>query len=85
MIQRKWAYWAVFATDVCWSLYVGRDFCLPAPMDASKAFIDEKINSEIWNWPGLKGTVGNQPNRMLSTFVASCELIKIGRKIVNVV
>lgn len=89
MVQRSWAYWALFATDVCWSLYVGRDCCLPDPSSATEKVslppIDEEIDSAVWDWSVSPTKVPEQPNRMMSTFVASCELMRIGRKIIDVV
>lgn len=89
MTERSWAYWALYATDVFWSLYVGRDCCLPDPSSATEKVslppVDEKIDLAVWNWSASSRKVPNQPCRILTIFVASCELMMIGRKIIDVV
>lgn len=87
MVQRSWAYWGLAVMDVCWSLYVGRNCCLPDPSSTvgkiSLPPVYEESNLETSSWPNSVNGVPEQPKQSVS--VASCDLMRIGRKIVDVV
>ncbi|KAF8892873.1 hypothetical protein BD779DRAFT_1507469 [Infundibulicybe gibba] len=70
MLDRYWAYWTTFTQDVCWSLYVGRDFY---------SHLDELP------WHYLPAGIPPQPNLLSKTFAATCELLRIARRIMDVV
>jgi hypothetical protein len=88
-LHRNWAYWSLFVTDVYWSLYVGRDFCLPDPeVDVNEGRIllpavDKEIDETSWWWS--ESNVPEQPSRITGTFRSTCELMKIGRRIMHLV
>ncbi|KAF9460391.1 hypothetical protein BDZ94DRAFT_1266118 [Collybia nuda] len=85
MLDRNWAHWTTFTQDVCWSLYVGRDFCVPGP-DLKRIpipFIDSEFDQVPWHHP--PANIPPQPNFLSRTFVASCELLVIARRIMDVV
>lgn len=88
MIQRSWAYWTLYTTDVYWALFVG-DCCLPDPASAMEKVslppIDKDIDSAAWDQSVPLNKVRDQPSRILTVFVASCELMMIGRKIIDLV
>ncbi|KAF8961449.1 hypothetical protein BDZ97DRAFT_1829377, partial [Flammula alnicola] len=52
MLDRRWANWTTFTQDVCWSLYVGRDFCVSTPTDAELSkdppFVDPEFDQMPW-------------------------------------
>ncbi|KXN81352.1 Nitrogen assimilation transcription factor nit-4, partial [Leucoagaricus sp. SymC.cos] len=73
-VDRNWAYWTTVAQDVCWSLYVGREFALPSiskaiPIPSSDIDFDKNL----------------QPGYDTKTFAATCRLLTIARGIMDVV
>ncbi|GLB39659.1 putative fungal specific transcription factor [Lyophyllum shimeji] len=86
MFDRNWAYWTTFTQDVCWSLYVGRDFSIPSTSDGKRIpipSVDPQFDSVPWYHP--PSGVPPQPNFLSTTFAASCELLMIARRIMDVV
>ncbi|KAF8064999.1 hypothetical protein FPV67DRAFT_1671298 [Lyophyllum atratum] len=86
MFDRNWAHWTIFTQDVCWSLYVGRDFSIPATSDTKRIpipFVDAEFDSVQWYYP--PSGIPPQPNFLSTTFAASCELLMIARRIMDVV
>jgi hypothetical protein len=86
MHDRNWAYWTTFSEDVCWSLYVGRDFCVPEPSDRHRIpvpFIDTDYDQIPWEYSPSK--IPPQPNNLSRTFAASCELLTIARRVMDIV
>lgn len=75
--------------DVCWSLYVGRDFCVAAPIEAdtpkviSMSHIDTEFDEMPWFYP--PAGLAPQPNHLTKTFEATCRLLMIARRIMGVV
>ncbi|KAG6819360.1 hypothetical protein H0H93_012543 [Arthromyces matolae] len=73
--------------DVCWSLYVGRDFSIPFSSNSHARipvpFVDTDFDSVEWHHP--PSGVAAQPNHLSKTFAASCELLMIARRIMDVV
>ena len=76
--------------DVCWSLYVGREFCVAAPPTNTEMFravsmplVDLDFDQMPWNHPAAK--LEPQPNFLTKTFEATCELLIIARRIMDVV
>jgi hypothetical protein len=75
---------------VCWSLYVGREFCIPTPTTDTEAFkviskplVDYDYDQLPWVHPSSK--LEPQPNYLTKTFEATCELLTIARRIMDVV
>ena len=68
--------------DVCWSLYVGRDFCVAEPIGAPMPHIDPKYDEMTWFHPPSK--IAPQPNNLTETFEATCRLLMIARRIMDV-
>ncbi|KAF9555002.1 hypothetical protein CPC08DRAFT_643525, partial [Agrocybe pediades] len=86
-LDRRWANWATFAQDVCWSLYVGRDFSVSAPLDAeAKEIVAPFVDSEFDQMPFVHppARIEPQPNYLTKTFEATCELLLISRRIMDV-
>ncbi|KAF8152932.1 hypothetical protein B0H34DRAFT_677166 [Crassisporium funariophilum] len=81
-LDRHWANWTTFSQDVCWSLYVGRDFCVPAPTD-SMPLVD--IGFDQMPWVHTSAGIPPQPNHLTKTFEATCELLMISRPIMDVI
>src|ERR1700730_4176026 len=71
--------------DVCWSLYVGREFCVPEAdrKNIPVPFVDSDFDQLIWHHPpsGLQP----QPTYLSRTFAETCELLRIGRRIMAIV
>ncbi|KAJ7583168.1 hypothetical protein C8J56DRAFT_790809 [Mycena floridula] len=85
MLDRNWAYWTTFSQDVCLSLYVGRDFCVPIPskgLQIPVPFVDKDYDQGPWFYPASK--LPPQPNFLSRTFAASCELLIIARRAMDV-
>jgi hypothetical protein len=85
MLDRNWAYWTTFCQDVCWSLYVGREFSVP---DANRTtipvpFVDSDFDQLVWHFP--PSGIPPQPTYMSRTFAETCELLRIGRRIMEIV
>ncbi|EPQ54782.1 hypothetical protein GLOTRDRAFT_77517, partial [Gloeophyllum trabeum ATCC 11539] len=88
MLARNWAYWTTFSQDVCWSLHVGREFCVPEPSDKQKIpvpFVDSEFDQITYMCPEPFFNVPAQPSLLSSTFAASCDLLKIARRIMEIV
>ncbi|KAG6861013.1 hypothetical protein C0995_004866 [Termitomyces sp. Mi166 len=87
MFDRNWAFWTIFTQDVCWSLYVGRDFSIPFYTTSLKRIpipiVDARFDSVPWYHP--PSGIAPQPNCLSKTFAASCELLMIARRIMDVV
>lgn len=86
MVDRNWAYWTLFGQDVCWSLYVGRDGCVPSPSDHQSLpfpFVDSEYDQLDWHYPA--SGIPPQPNYLSRTFAVTCELLRIARTIIDVV
>jgi hypothetical protein len=86
MLDRNWAHWTTFSNDVCWSLYVGRDFCVSSPSDLQRIpvpFVDSGFDQISWHYP--PSNIEAQPNYLSKTFVETCELLRIARRIMDVV
>ncbi|KZT28805.1 hypothetical protein NEOLEDRAFT_1239318 [Neolentinus lepideus HHB14362 ss-1] len=87
MLARNWAYWTTFSQDVCWSLHVGREFCVQEPSDKTKIpvpFVDSEFDQIQYLCPE-PFKVPAQPSLLSSTFAASCDLLKIARRIMDIV
>ncbi|KAL0945802.1 hypothetical protein HGRIS_012089 [Hohenbuehelia grisea] len=85
-LDRNWAYWTTFSQDVCWSLYVGRDFCLPASSIRQKIpvpFVEEDFDGILWSHPPSNPVP--QPGYLSKTFKESTKLLLIARSIMDVV
>lgn len=88
VLDRYWTYWATFAQDVNWSLYVGRDFCVRAPSesefrDMPIPFVDSELDKLPFHHP--PSGVPSQPNYLSKIFASTCELLVVARRIMNVV
>lgn len=84
-LDRHWTNWTTFAQDVCWSLYVGRDFCVAKPIEGdtiSMSHIDPEFDEMSWFYPPAK--IPPQPNNLTKTFEATCRLLMIARSIMDV-
>ncbi|TFK73146.1 hypothetical protein BDN72DRAFT_247733 [Pluteus cervinus] len=85
-LDRNWAHWTTLCQDVCWSLYVGRDFSVQVPSDLRGIpvpFVDSDFDEIMWVYPpsGLQP----QPNNLSKTFAASCQLLLMARQVMKVV
>ena len=72
--------------DVCWSLYVGREFGVPLPSGEHKIpvpFVDASYDQIPWHYP--PSNIPPQPNNLSMTFAAYCELLVIARRVHDVV
>ncbi|KAH6903222.1 hypothetical protein BKA70DRAFT_603926 [Coprinopsis sp. MPI-PUGE-AT-0042] len=89
VLDRYWTFWTIFAQDVNWSLYVGRDFCVRGPTE-----------SDFKDMPVPFCRFGIRPDAVPSsadesacetgvscqrTFASACELLVIARRIMAVV
>ncbi|KDR76970.1 hypothetical protein GALMADRAFT_95630 [Galerina marginata CBS 339.88] len=87
-LDRHWANWTTLTQDVCWSLYVGRDFCVSPPTDVdakelSMPFVDLELDQ--MPWVHAPAGIDPQPNYLTKTFEATCELLMISRRIMDVI
>jgi len=83
-LDRHWANWTTVTQDVCWSLYVGREFCVSAPdADFSMPIVDVELDQMPWTHG--PANIPPQPNYLTKTFEATCELLMISRRIMDVV
>lgn len=80
-VDRNWATWSIFTSDVCWSLYVGREFATSVPDDD---FPLPYIDAALDEMPVVYGNLPPQPNHTTKTFHANAELFVIGRDILEV-
>ncbi|KAA1472027.1 hypothetical protein DENSPDRAFT_153625 [Dentipellis sp. KUC8613] len=86
MYDRNWLYWSMTTLDVFWSLFVGRDFCLPEanPRSPPLKFHD----SSTWDMPhSSPGREIEDPNpgSYTNVFIATCNLLQIGRRVIGAV
>ncbi|KAH9939365.1 uncharacterized protein BXZ73DRAFT_89034 [Epithele typhae] len=85
MLDRNWGYWMIFSQDVLWSLYIGRECCVSPPRKDHHMFSVPYIGSEIdqnpWYWAPSK--MPPQPSNIVRVFDCSCQLMLIGRKIMD--
>ncbi|KAF6746001.1 fungal-specific transcription factor domain-containing protein [Ephemerocybe angulata] len=86
--DRSWTYWTIFAQDVCWSLDVGRDFCLPAPTERDLRelplpFIDSELDQLPFDH--VPSSVPSKPSKLYKTFASTCRLLLISRRIMGLV
>ncbi|KAE9402722.1 hypothetical protein BT96DRAFT_918021 [Gymnopus androsaceus JB14] len=85
MYDRYWAYWTNFTQEMCWCLYVGRDFTvsisdtnsIPVP------YVDAEYDQIDWFHPSAN--IAPQPNYLSTTFAATCELMNIARRVMSVI
>ena len=86
MLDRQWTNWTTFTQDVCWSLYVGREFCLSIPGNGDKdvplPYVDE--DGDQSPWVHLPSGLEPQPNYLTKTFAASCQLLVVSRPIMEI-
>ncbi|EAU83894.2 hypothetical protein CC1G_11988 [Coprinopsis cinerea okayama7 len=88
VLDRYWTFWTIFAQDVNWSLYVGRDFCVRAPTesdfkDMPVPFVDTEFDKLPFHHP--PSNIPPQPGYLSKVFASTCELLVIARRIMNVV
>ncbi|KAJ3560388.1 hypothetical protein NP233_g10873 [Leucocoprinus birnbaumii] len=79
-IDRNWVYWTTFCQDVCWSLYVGREYCIPSiSKTVPIPFTDADFEDMEW--------AGDQPSSALDAkaFGFTCKLLVITKSIMDVV
>jgi hypothetical protein len=88
VLDRYWTFWTIFAQDVNWSLYVGRDFCVRGPTesdfkDMPVPFVDSEFDQMPFHHPptGLEP----RPAYLSKNFASACELLVIARRIMAVV
>ncbi len=81
-IDRNWTGWTIFTSDVCWSLFVGRDFSVPLPDPIE--FPMPCVDPELDNMLVAYGNLPPQPNYVTKTFEANCELFIIARSILDI-
>ncbi|KAJ3517066.1 hypothetical protein NLJ89_g732 [Agrocybe chaxingu] len=83
-LDRHWTSWTTFTQDVCWSLYVGRDFCVAAPdSDLAMPVVEPTYDEMPWAHP--PSGIPPQPGHLTKNFEATCELLLIARRIMDVV
>ncbi|KAF7440130.1 hypothetical protein PC9H_000474 [Pleurotus ostreatus] len=85
-LDRNWGYWTTFSQDVCWSLYVGRDFCVPCPTNRENIpvpYVETDLDELPWHH--APSNIAPQAGYLSKTFAASCELLLIARPIMDVV
>ncbi|KAJ4490322.1 hypothetical protein J3R30DRAFT_3420874 [Lentinula aciculospora] len=86
MYDRNWAYWTTFTQEMCWCLYVGRDFNLLISTEESSipvSYVDAEYDQIPWEHPSAN--IAPQPNYLSTTFAATCALMNIARRVMAVV
>ncbi|KAJ7731550.1 hypothetical protein DFH07DRAFT_755597 [Mycena maculata] len=83
MRDRNWAYWTTFTYDVCWSLNIGREMCVPEQPAIPTPFVDCEMDQVPWHYP--QAGIAPQPNMLSRTFAASCDLLRIARRVLMLV
>lgn len=83
-VDRNWVYWTTFCQDVCWSLYVGREYCIQStsrtvPIPFADADFDKM------DWVYRPAGTQPQPGYESKTFSATCQLLMIAKGIMDVV
>lgn len=86
--DRYGAFWTIFAQDVNWSLYVGRDFSVRAPTendfkDMPVPYIDTEYDLVPFDHPA--SGIPPRPGYLSKTFASTCEVLAIARRIMGVV
>ena len=74
------------AQDVCWSLYIGRDCAMAPPKEGQGVpvpFVDSEFDHEPWAWE--PSGLPPQKSNIASVFAATCELLRIGRRVMDFV
>ncbi|KAJ7704479.1 hypothetical protein B0H17DRAFT_1039765 [Mycena rosella] len=84
-VARNWAHWSTFSSDLCWALYVGRDFCAPPLNRPAIPLPCIPVEFDQVPWYHAPANIPAQPNFQSCTFAASASLLLIGRKIIDVV
>ncbi|KAJ7291319.1 hypothetical protein C8J57DRAFT_1491814 [Mycena rebaudengoi] len=83
MIARNYTHWTIFALDVCWALYVGREFPpLPEGRNTPMPLISPESDQLPWHYE--PANIPPQPNFLSLIFSASTSLFLIARKIIHV-
>ncbi|KAH6911585.1 hypothetical protein BKA70DRAFT_860549 [Coprinopsis sp. MPI-PUGE-AT-0042] len=86
--DRYGTFWTIFAQDVNWSLYVGRDFSVRAPTendfkDMPVPYVDTEYDQIPFDHPA--SGIPPRPGYLSKTFASTCELLVIARRIMSVV
>ncbi|KAJ6462423.1 hypothetical protein C8R45DRAFT_1026755 [Mycena sanguinolenta] len=82
MNRRNWAYWSVFARDVIWCLYWGKDISAP-PENTPMPFIDADVDQVLWYHPASK--LPPQPAYLTSILYETAALTKIACQITDII
>lgn len=90
LFDRYWCYHMACAQDACWALYVGREFGIPSGQSDPHALAELGAGSNViplldcmaWRQPGGCDTE-TQTCLTFTTFLWSCSLMKISRKIMS--
>ncbi|KAF8208168.1 hypothetical protein K438DRAFT_1574876 [Mycena galopus ATCC 62051] len=84
-LARNWCHWGIFALDVCWALYFGRDFAgPPGPRrNIPLPFVDSKMDQVPWHYPPAK--IAPQPNYTTLIFFQTSALLVIAREIIDII
>ncbi|KAJ6449065.1 hypothetical protein C8R45DRAFT_147581 [Mycena sanguinolenta] len=82
MHWRNWAYWSMFARDVIWCLYFGKDISAP-PESAPMPFIDADLDQFLWYHPASK--LPPQPTYLTSILHETATLFKIACQITDII
>ncbi|KAF7364184.1 Zn(2)-C6 fungal-type domain-containing protein [Mycena sanguinolenta] len=82
MNRRNWAYWSVFARDVIWGLYWGKDISAPAE-NTPMPFIDADVDQVLWYHAPSK--LPPQPTYFTSMLYETAALTKIACQITDVI
>lgn len=72
--------------DTLWSLYIGRDCALAAPIAGQMVpvpFVDSEFDHEPWVWE--PSGLPPQKSNIASVLQATCELLRIGRRVMDFV
>ncbi|KAH6911911.1 hypothetical protein BKA70DRAFT_1534784 [Coprinopsis sp. MPI-PUGE-AT-0042] len=82
VLDRYWTFWTIFAQDINWSLYVGRDFCARGPTesdfkDMPVPFVDSEFDQMLFHHPPTN--LPARPAYLSKNFASACELLVIGR------
>ncbi|KAH8100729.1 hypothetical protein DFH11DRAFT_1553940 [Phellopilus nigrolimitatus] len=83
LFDRYWAFHMECAQDACWALYVGRDFGIPVSQNEPYTLAelaDPILDRMSWRKSGVQPQVC----WTFSTFLYSCGLMKISRKIMAI-
>ena len=85
LFDRYWCFHMGCAQDACWSLYVGREFGIPLGHNNDPhsllALADPDLDYMTWRRPDSDGQA--QMCRTFTVFVWTCDLMKISRRIMD--